>query len=352
MKIRHEQLESQLNNSLKPIYFVSGDEVLLVEEAADSVRQQALSQGYSERTVFHVTKGCDWNEWLLGAGTQSLFANRQLLELRLPTGKPGDAGAKALIRYVERMMPDNLLLIVAGKLEGAVQRAKWFKAVTDAGVHVPIWPLTVKQLPGWLTLRARKKGLNLTPQGITALVERTEGNLLAAAQELDKLYLLHGAVPLNDAEVVASVVDNARFDVFGFVDTVLSADVDKINRVIKSLQSEGVEPILVLWALTREARVLAEMSRVQKEERISVDQVIQRWRIWDARKPLIKRALNAAGTRKWWYVLEQAGQIDRTIKGDKLGNAWDDLLRLAFVMADSPLVLKQVEGYRENGYGY
>ncbi len=338
MKIRHEQLAPQLNNKLSPIYFVSGDEVLLVEEAVDLVRQQALAQGYSERTVFHVTTGCDWNEWLLGAGTQSLFADRQLLELRLPTGKPGDAGAKALIRYVELMMPNNLLLIIAGKLEGAVQRAKWFKAVTGVGVHIPIWPLTIQQLPGWLTLRARKKGLNLTPQAITVLVERTEGNPLAAAQELDKLYLLHGTVPLSDVEVVASVVDNARFDVFGFVDTVLSADVEKINRVIKNLQSEGVEPILVLWVLTREARVLAEMSRVREEERISVDQVIQRWRIWDARKPLIKRALNVSGARKWWSVLEQAGQIDRTIKGDKLGNAWDDLLRLAFAMADRPVL--------------
>lgn len=337
MKIRYEQLEAQLNKQLSPLYFVSGDEVLLVEEAVDWVRQKAQAQGYSERTVLHVAAGCDWNEWLLGAGSRSLFADRQLLEVRLPTGKPGDTGAKALIRYVETLMQDNLLLIISGKLDGAVQRTKWFKTVTEAGVHVPVWPLTVNQLPSWLTLRARKKGLNLSPEAITVLVERTEGNPLAASQELDKLYLHHGAAPLGYAEVVAAVVDHARFDLFGFADAVLSADINKFTRIIRSLKSEGVEPILVLWILAREARILAEMSRVCEKESISVDQVIQRWHIFDARKPVIKKALSVSDVRKWWSVLEQAGQIDRTIKGDRLGHPWDDLLKLAFVMAGQPI---------------
>ena len=337
MKIKLEQLESQLNRQISPIYLVSGEEVLLVQEAADLIRKKAQQQGYSERKIFHVATGCDWNEWLLDAGARSLFADRQLLEVRLPTGKPGDAGAKALIRYTEDLTQDNLLLIISGKLDGAAQRTRWYKTITDAGAHIATWPLTPAQLPSWLKRRAGMLGLDLTPEAITVLVERTEGNALAASQELEKLYILHGVARVGEAEVVAAVVDSARFDVFALVDTILSSDVAKIYRVINTLRSEGVEPVLLLWALTREARVLAEMSRVREEEGVSVDQVMQRWRIWEARKPIIRKALGNSKAHQWWGVLEQAGQVDRIIKGEMLGNAWDDLLKLAFVMAGKPL---------------
>ncbi len=331
MKIRPEQLAGQLKKGLSPIYIISGDEPLLVQEASDLVRQHAREAGCHERIVMTVEKGFDWNSLMQQSSGMSLFAEKRLLELRLPTGKPGDAGGKALRAYAEAPATDDVLLIVAGKVDTKSQQTKWYKTVAAAGIALPIWPMAVAELPGWISQRMKATQLRPTRDAAQVLAERVEGNLLACAQEIDKLFLIHGAAEI-DAEMVADAVANsARFDIFGMVDTALSGNGERVARMMSGLRSEGVEPILVLWALAREIRTLSSMS-FEVSRGTSPDLVMRNRRVWEKRKPLIKQGLRRA-PRQWWYLLYRAGQIDRMIKGQAAGNVWDELLQLGLMMA-------------------
>lgn len=331
MKIKLEQLAGQLNKGLAPIYIISGDEPLLVQEAADLVRKTAREAGCHERIVMSVEKGFDWNSLAQESGGMSLFAEKRLLELRLPSGKPGDAGGKALRAYAEAPSTDDVLLIVAGKIDTKSQQTKWYKSVEAAGVAVPIWPMAVAQLPAWINQRMKANKMRPTRDAAQVLAERVEGNLLACAQEIDKLFLVHGAAEIDAEMVVDAVANSARFDIFGLVDTALAGNGERVARMMNGLRSEGVEPILVLWALGREIRTLASMS-FEVSRGISPDQVMRSQRVWEKRKPLIKKGLRRS-PRQWWVLLHRAGQIDRMIKGQATGNVWDELLQLALMMA-------------------
>lgn len=331
MKIKPEQLATQLTKGLAPLYIISGDEPLLVQEAADLVRQHAREAGCHERVVMTVEKGFNWHTLAQESSGMSLFAEKRLLELWLPTGKPGDAGGKALRSYAEAPATDDLLLIVAGKIDTKSQQTKWYKTVEAAGVAVPIWPLAVAQLPGWINQRMSAAGMRPTRDAARVLAERVEGNLLACAQEIDKLFLIHGTAEISAEMVVDAVANSARFDIFGLVDTALAGNGERLARMLGGVRSEGVEPILVLWALAREIRTLANMS-FEVSRGISPDQVMRNQRVWDKRKPLIKQGLRRA-PRQWWYLLYRAGQIDRMIKGQATGNVWDELLQLGLMMA-------------------
>lgn len=330
MKLKPEQLQGQLKKGLAPLYIISGDEPLLVQEACDLIRKYAREAGCGERIVMTVEKGFDWNSLAQQSGGMSLFAEKRLLELRLPSGKPGDAGGKALREYTERPAGDDVLLIIAGKIDTQAQRSKWYRTIEQAGVAVPIWPLAVAQLPAWINQRMQARDMRPTRDATQLLAERVEGNLLACAQEIEKLFLLHGAVEI-DAEMVSEAVANsARFDVFGLVDSALGGDGARVAKMVNGLRGEGIEPILVLWALAREIRTLASMSfEVQKG--LAPDQVLRNYRVWEKRKPLVKRGLRRS-PRHWWVLLHRAGEIDRMIKGQVTGNVWDALLELSLML--------------------
>ena len=338
MKLNYDQLAGQLNKTLAPIYIVSGDEPLLVQEASDAIRAKAREQGCTERKVFEVAAGFDWDGWSASGQNMSLFAERQLIELRMPTGKPGsDAGNKALLAYAQDVSPDNVLLIIAPKLAGATQNTKWMKAMVAAGVWVTVWPLTLAQMPRWVAQRLNKRGIQVSQQAISLLVERVEGNPLAAVQEIEKLYLLHGPGNIDDETVQEAVVDSARFDIYALVDCAMAGDVQRVCRIIARLEEEGVEPILLLWALTRETRNLALMApAVEKGER--VDHVLNQLRVWDKRKALTKKALSRSRFTNWQTLLQHAAGIDRILKGGAPGNSWDELLSLSLSMAGQPVM--------------
>lgn len=340
MQIKPEQLANHLQRQVAPLYFVYGDEPLLVQEACDLIRQQARNSGCSEREVYSVEAGFDWHGFLQAGDALSLFAERKLLELRMPTGKPGgDAGAKALCAYAERPSPDNVLLIQAGKLEAAARRSKWYKALDGAGVMVPVWPVERRQLPGWAMRRMRARGLQPTQQAVALLVERVEGNLLACAQEIEKLLLLHGPGAIDEGAVAASVADSARFDIYKLVDEALQGDGARTARIVDGLQSEGVEPVLVLWALTREIRAMAKMA-FQLQQGTSPDQVIAKNGVWEKRKPLVRAGLKRHSVTQWRAMLHQAGELDAVIKGGRNGNIWDGVLALSLQLGGTQLVGK------------
>lgn len=332
MKLQPEALAGQIAKRLAAVYLIAGDEPLLVQEVADQLRAAVRAQGFSERRVWHVASGFSWNDWLNESLTGSLFATRQLTELRFTQSKIAEEGVKALTDYLTQPSPDQVVLLVMGKLEGDAQRSAWMKLIDDAGVVVQVWPLTRATLPSWITRRMRERGLQPTPGAVELLVERTEGNALACAQEIDKLGLLIGKGAVDEETLAQAVADSARFDIYGMVDASLAGDGRRVTRMVDRLREEGVEPVLVLWALAREIRSLAVMGHARTKG-ASIDQVLLAQRVWEKRKPLVKKALQrmAAGDVEGW--LSRAHHADLAIKGAAPGNAWDELLNLALQVA-------------------
>ena len=328
MQIRPEQLNAHLSRNLLPIYMVTGDEPLLVQEACDAIRAAARQAGCAEREVHHVEKGFDWQGFLQSGDAMSLFSDRKLIELRLPTGKPGDAGSKAFVAYADRPSEDDILLIQSGKVEAASRKTKWYKALDKAGAIIPVWPVDIKQMPGWAMRRMKEKGLQPTQEAVALLVERVEGNLLACTQEIEKLLLSRGAGPIDVDAVASGVADSSRFDIFKLVDGALAGDAARTSRIVYGLKGEGIEPVLVLWALSREIRTMASMA-FELRQGSNIGQVLAKYRVWDNRKPLIQSGLKCHSLTEWQAMLQQAGAIDAMVKGRKTGNVWDELLELS-----------------------
>jgi len=337
MRLRLETLSGHVQQPLLPIYWVSGDEPFQLDEACNQLRRAAQQQGYTERQVYHVDRGFSWEQLRHSADSLSLFAERKLIELRLPSGKPGNDGSKALQEYAAAAPADTLLLVISGKLEPATQKSKWFTAIENSGAWLQIWPIEAARLPQWIAQRMRIRNMQASPEALRLLSDRIEGNLLAADQELEKLLLLYGPCRIDVPEVQAAVTDSARFDVFGLVDEALNGHSERLSRILFGLRAEGVEAVLVLWALAREIRGLAQIAR-QCASGGNVEQVMATFRVWDKRKPLIRKALSRGKTADWESMLQTCGQLDRLVKGQGTGRVWDELLELALTVAGRPVM--------------
>jgi DNA polymerase-3 subunit delta len=334
MQLKPEQLDGHLRKQLAPVYFISGDEPLRVMEAADAVRAAAREQGYSEREVLSVEAGFDWGRLDAAAGSMSLFAERRLVDLRLPGGKPGDAGGKALRAWAGQPPEDTLLLVTAGKLEPAARKSKWLQALDSAGVVVLVWPLDAQQFPAWVKRRMQQRGLEPTADAVALLAGRVEGNLLACVQEIDKLYLLRGAGPVTGEDIAEAVADSARYDVFSLVDAALAGDGVRTVRMFQGLRGEGTPSAVVLWALAKEVRQLAAMARLVAAGQ-AVPKVLAQYRVWQNRKAVVGRALQRLARRDGdaARLLRRCALVDRVIKGQAAGNEWDELLQLLLQLA-------------------
>lgn len=332
MRVKPEQLSSQLQRGLAPIYLVCGDEPLQVQESGEAIRVQARQKGYSEREILTVSPVFDWDLLWQTSHSLSLFAARRLIELRLTGAKPGDKGNAALVDYVAHPAPDTVLLITASKLDAQAQASSWFKALERTGVVVQVWPVEARTLPAWIMQRLRAKGMQASSEAAALLAERVEGNLLAAAQDIEKLYLLYGPTSIDAVKVAEAVADSARFDVYDLVDTALLGDAVRATRTLYGLRAEGAEPTLVLWALVREVRSLAGMA-YDCRKGASVEPVLIKHRVWEKRKAAVRQALQRHPLRHWQKLLSIAARIDRVIKGATPGNAWDELLQLSLAIA-------------------
>lgn len=337
MKLAIDSLVPHLaKKSLAPVYIVSGDEPLQKGEACDVIRQAVKRQGYTEREVLSVDTGFDWEQFLMSMNSMSLFSDRRLLELRLPTGKPGDKGSKALRAYAQAPPNDVILLLIAPKLDKQTQKSKWYSDLDRIGISLQVWPIEVNKLAPWVNKRMKEKGLSADPEAVAILVERVEGNLLAAAQEIEKLVLLYGSGHIGADAAAESVMDSSRFNIYALVDVALQGDVVRSSRMLRGLKSEGAEAVLVLWALTREIRQLATMAQAL-EKGARLDQVISKARVWSNRKGLVTSGLKRYKSNGWQGMLQRAADIDRMIKGLTAGNVWDELLQLCLLMAGKPL---------------
>lgn len=337
--MRPDQLGADLKRGLRPVYLVSGDETLLVQEACDSIRTAAREAGFDERRVFHADTQFNWSDLLAANSELSLFAERKLLDLRLPSGKPGDEGSKALVAFCQATNPDTLLLITTPKLESSAKRAKWFKALETAGAVVICWPIAVEQLPGWLEGRLTRAGLHADTAALELLADRVQGNLLAAAQEIEKLRLYADAGTITADTIAAAVGDSARFDVFALVDTALAGNAGGALRTLRGLRAEGTEVPIVLWAVAKELRLLYGCA-LALENGAGVDRLLDAERVFDRRKPLLKKALRQLRARRIAGLIRRAAAADRAVKGVGDGDPWllmeDILLALAGVRLGAP----------------
>jgi DNA polymerase-3 subunit delta len=337
MQLTPDKLDSHLARQLAPVYFISGDEPLRVMEAADAVRAAARGQGYDEREVLTVQAGFDWDSLMTGAGNLSLFSQCRLIELRLPTGKPGTDGAKALRAYTGQLPEDTVLLITAGKLDPAARKSKWVQALDQAGVVIFVWPLNAQEFNAWVQQRMRQRGLDPTPEAVTLLADRVEGNLLACMQEIDKLMLLQDDGVVDADAIISLVGDNARYDVYGLVDSALSGDGTRSVRILHGLCAEALAPQVVVWALAREIRQLAAMAAVVAGGQ-PVQQVLTQYRVWTARKTVVGKALARLAVDECHAMLQQCAQIDRVSKGQAAGKVWDELLQLTLQLAGADVL--------------
>jgi len=326
--LKGEQLAAQLERELKSVYVVYGDEPLLVIEAADAIRAAARRAGFDERNVLTAMAGFNWVELHHAAGNMSLFGGRTLIDLRIPTGKPGREGGAAIQDYCANPSPDAVLLVTLPGLDWGDEKAAWLKALTDAGVAVKLIPPNLAQLPAWIAGRLRRQQQEADGDALRFIAERVEGNLLAAHQEILKLGLLHPAGKLSLQQVQDAVLNVARYDLDGLREALLCGDVARLTRTLDGLQQEGEAPPLVLWAMTEEVRALAQV-KAGLQQRQSLELLLKEARIWGARQALFKRALQRVDDARANAALAHAALIDRLIKGAAgSGDVWDEFLRL------------------------
>lgn len=320
-------------DALPPVILIAGDEPLVVQECADAVRAKAKAEGYSEREVLDAEGSFDWNRLTQGLASLSLFASRRLFDVRLPTGKPGKDGSEAIRDYCSNPPPDTVLLITA--LDWSRQHAgKWSEAISSAGYLVPVWPLKPNELPEWLAARLRRQGLVATPEALERLVERVEGNLLAAAQEIDKLGLLLGrdAPPIDVDTLERLVAEASRYDVFKLMEAALTGDAARVPRILAALRAEGEQVAGVLaWPMGEITRI-AGFAAVQARGG-NVLAEMRAAKLWEARMAQYKRALDRHPPSHWERFAVAAGDVERMAKGRASGDAWRALERLLVSIA-------------------
>lgn len=337
MKIQTQQLIPTLIKNIAPLYLVSGDDFLLVQEACDTIRKHTAAAGYGEREIFYIESGFNWEKFLSSANNSSIFGDRVLIELHLKS-KLNDSGSKTLQNYAKKPSPDKILLIITNKLDAAQQKTSWFKAIDTHGIILPIWPIEPAQLPLWIANRLKQAGFKTDQQGIQLLADHISGNLLAAIQEIEKLRLLYGSGNLTNDQIRAAITDNSRFNVFNLIDAAMSNNMATVNRILDNLKNENTEPTIILWAITHELRSLINISFALKQG-INVDQAMTQNNIWYGRKQLVKRTLSQYDLARLQNLLKYASNIELIIKGaDNQHLLWHELRKIYLSFADNKTI--------------
>jgi len=343
MQLALPQLAAHLQKGLRSLYTLHGDEPLLAQEAADAIRTVARAQGFSERTVYTVAGAhFDWSDVLASGSALSLFADKQMLEIRIPSGKPGKEGSAALQQLAESSQgqTDNLTLVVLPRLDAATRKGAWFGALESFGVTVPIEPVDRPALPLWIAQRLQQQGQRVAAgeegqRTLQFFADRVEGNLLAAHQEIQKLGLLFPAGELTQAQVESAVLNVARYDVFKLSEAVLSGQMARVQRMLEGLQAEGEAAVLVHYTLAEDIRALKRVKDAMAQGR-PMPMALRENRIWGVKEKLYERVLPRLSDANLARMLLAAHQVDGIVKGLKVpewpADGWQALQRLAMRM--------------------
>lgn len=321
MKIQPNQLSSHLIKSLAPCYLVTGDEHLLVDEALDAIRAAARERGFMSRELHAATTGFDWDALAASTSNLSLFAEQRIVELRLPTGKPGKAGGQAILDLLDQTGPELLFIVTGPKLDKSSSASKWAKALDKKGVSLPVWPIGVRELPGWIANRMRAAGLQPDRDAVTLIADRVEGNLLAAGQEIEKLRLILGEGKVSAEDVSDAVANSSRYDVYKLTDAALAGDARRSVKILGGLRAEGVEPVIVMWALTRELRTLAKLDDVVRQGG-DLGGAMMKSGVWRNRQGLVRSCISRHQHGAFHKMLKATGRADAAAKGQRAGDPW------------------------------
>ena len=322
MRLKSEQLPAHLNRSeLLPVYYVSGDEPLQLQEAGDQIRARARQLGYEERIVLEVEGGFDWAQLRDAGANLSLFSSKRLIELRLGSHKPGREGGAALADYAAAGFTDNLLLLTSERIDRQAQQAKWFKALDRCGCCIQVWPVGPAELPGWIMARCRGQNKTLDRATAALIAQRVEGNLLAARQEIEKLALLVDGADIDSEAVLNMVVDSARYDVFELVDNVFLGKPERVSRMLRGLRNEGIEPLgvygVLMWGLRRAGSIAHDIAQGKSRE-----QVFGAYRIPERQKKGVSILLRRFSAARLSALLVEGLDVDKALKGVVEADGW------------------------------
>ena len=339
MRLKSEQLPAHLNRpGLLPVYYISGDEPLQLQEAGDLIRARARELGYEERTILEVDTGFDWGRLHEAGANLSLFSSKRIIELRLGGHKPGREGGAALADYAANNSPDNLLLLTSERIDRKAQQAKWFKALERCGGCIQVWPVGPAELPGWIMARCRRQDKRIARETAALIAQRVEGNLLAAQQEIDKLALLVDQTDIDGEAVLNMVVDSARYDVFDLIENVFAGKPERVSRMLRGLRNEGIEALNVygalMWGFRRAASVSHEIARGKPKE-----QVFGAYRILERHRKGLNMLMRRYGPDRLSALLVEALEVDKALKGVVEADSWRLLETFMFTLA----------GYRLDG---
>ena len=333
MRINSEQLASQLTRELKPLYTVFGDEPLLALEATDRIRLKARAAGYVEGEILTVDSSFKWAQLAMAANSQSLFAARKLLELRIPGGKPGTEGAETLRGFCAALPADTVTLVYLPEIDWRAQKAAWFEALDHAGVTVEAKAVLRKALPQWLAGRLKAQGQDADVEALAFIADRVEGNLMAAFQEVQKLALLFPQGPISFEQVRDAVLDVARYDVFNLGEAMIEGDAVRLARMLDGLKGEGAAPPMALWSLSEEIRTIGKLLAGAESGR-PLNTLWREARVWGAAHQTgMQQNLRRFNATQVTQALRHAAAIDRMVKGLAKGDVWDELLQLALRFA-------------------
>ncbi len=340
MKLDPRQLESHLSSGVAPVYLVSGNEPLLVDERVDEIRMAARKAGCEERELHVTNRGFDWASLSTGMQNMSLFSSRRLIEVRLPTGKPGDKGSKFIVELANSKPDDSITIFITPELDRRTEKSRWASTVAKQGVWIPVRSPGQEQIPGWITSRLRKSGLTIDGEALEMLASRVEGNLLAVKQEIDKLVLIAGDGHVTLDAIRESVADGARYDVFQLADAALAGNSARALRILHGLRREATAPPLVLWSLAREITALADVV-ARMDQGASAGRAMQDAKVWAKRQNLIGRAANGRDLASMRRLVACTAAADRIIKGARHGQVWDALAEITLALAGNDQMLAE-----------
>ncbi len=326
MQIKPNQLPSSLSKNTAPVYFISGDEILLVEEAQQQIRQAAQERGYTHREIISISTANDWDELYHHHSDSDLFSMKKIIDIRNPKTKFDTKALRFFEHIKQNPNPDTILMISSAKLSASQKKTKWFKAIDQVGVIIPIWPISARELPTWIKNRCQQANVIITNESIQLLANLTEGNLLAAQQTITKLSLLFPQQKVGASQIASAVHDAARFNIFDLSNYALAGNITQTQRALEQLRLSGTEPTLILWSLCKEIRLLHDLLH-KKEQGENFSNLLRSQ--WQSRQQLLNSAIKRLDAALLTHLLQHASLADRIIKGHGIGSVWRILSELA-----------------------